>query len=134
MKTRASSAVHWCTLLVLSAILPMCSHRNRGEAKAVASTCPTREVSAKVIREHCGDPAIVKVLRNSEGAIGAYVLQPTVMDSPIPYLDCNGEPLTVFHIFAPDAEKQRASAIIDPIRSAYPVEEPLRCTATPAAD
>ena len=68
------------------------------------------------------------VLKNSDGLIGGYVLQPSIMDAPIPYLDCRGAPLSSFHIFATDAEKAAATKIIDPLRRDFPIEERLDCS------
>jgi hypothetical protein len=67
----------------------------------------------------------VMVLRNTKGLIGGYVLLPKVPDSPIPYLDCHGEPLTTFHIFGSGEEKEKAQAIVTELKRLFPVEEPL---------
>lgn len=49
------------------------------------------------------------------------------MDSPIFYLDADGKEYAMFHIFGPDAEKARNTPLIEKLRAAYPVEEPLMC-------
>ena len=93
-----------------------------------ASTCASRDVSENVIRDYCKNSMYKAiVLKNANGLIGGYVLQPSIMDLPIPYLDCNGNPLTSFHIFASDAEKSGSMKIIEPLRRAFPIEQPLKC-------
>ncbi|MEP7053486.1 MAG: hypothetical protein ABJB12_24190 [Pseudomonadota bacterium] len=93
-----------------------------------ATVCSSREIPRKVLNEYCKDSRYSAIaLRNAAGVVGGYVLQPTIMDAPISYLDCRGEPLTWFHIFATNAEKSASMKIIDPLRRAFPIEEPLNC-------
>lgn len=91
----------------------------------------SRLLAPKVKSEYCRERPFyrVNVLRNAEGDIGAYVLQPAIRDAAIPYLDAEGMALTTFHIFGSDAEKQDAMAIITPLRSRFPVEVALDCQA-----
>jgi hypothetical protein len=83
------------------------------------------EVNPEIIRNYCQANSFYKViiLKNSRGQIGGYVLQPAVMDSPIPYLDCQGKQIAVFHIFGTDAEKAKANSVIEPLLKAFPVQE-----------
>jgi len=67
----------------------------------------------------------VTVLKNAQGDIGGYVVQLLLMDSGAGYYDCDGEPLTSFHIFAPDEEKNAAMEIITPLMEQFPVSEAL---------
>lgn len=90
-----------------------------------------RHIAPRVKNEHCRERPFyaVKVLKNAAGDIGAYVLQPPIRDSLIPFLDAEGEALTSFHIFASDEEKRRAMAIITPLRQQFPLEAALDCAA-----
>lgn len=89
-----------------------------------------RVIAPKVDSEYCRAHPFyrVTVLRNADGEIGGYVLQPAIRDAPIPYLDAEGEALTAFHIFAGAAEKRDAMNIITPLRQHFPIEEPLSCS------
>ena len=99
------------------------------EPATPAKPCSSPNISPAVIRAYCKDGMYKAiVLKNSDGLIGGYVLQPSIMDAPIPYLDCKGEPLTSFHIFATDAEKANSMKIIDPLRRDFPIEERLDCS------
>ena len=83
-------------------------------------------VAEKVIKDYSKDSYFrVIVLKNSKGLIGGYILQPSIPDSPIPYLDSNGNILTSFHIFGTDEEKSKAQSIIEKLRKEFPLEEPL---------
>jgi hypothetical protein len=64
-------------------------------------------------------------MKNSKGLIGGFVIKPAIMDSPIYYLDCTGKFLALFHIFAPDKEREDASMIIKQLSIAFPVHETL---------
>ncbi|MBS0308968.1 MAG: hypothetical protein JSS58_08360 [Proteobacteria bacterium] len=90
-----------------------------------------RSVAAKIQTEYCRERPFytVKVLKNADGDIGGYVLIPSIRDSLIPFLDAEGEALTSFHIFASDEDKNKAEAIITPLRQQFPLEEALDCTA-----
>lgn len=89
----------------------------------------SHQISEKVIQKHCKEGSFftVTVLKNPEGLIGGYVLQPAIRDSPIPYLDSNGEKIASFHIFGSDEEKANAMEIIDPLTTEFPIEELLSC-------
>jgi hypothetical protein len=69
----------------------------------------------------------VTILKNAEGYIGGYVVTPPIADSPVSYLNADGNFLTSFHIFASDEEKKTASLIIEKLRKSYPKEEPFIC-------
>ena len=86
------------------------------------------QINQLVAENHCLDRFYkITILKNLNGQIGGYVLQPPIMDSPIPYLDCHGNPLTSFHIFDPDDAKAQAMRIIGPLREQFPIEESLDC-------
>jgi len=88
----------------------------------------SRKVSQQVIQQYCENSFFtVRVLKNAKGLIEGYVLQPSIGDSPISYLDCNGDFLTSFYIFGANSEKANAMKIIDPLREEFPIEEPLDC-------
>ena len=90
----------------------------------------TRAVSQKVIREFCPPPAdgrTVKVLKDASGNIGGYIVNLPELDSEVTFLDALGNELTVFHIFDPDEKKRQASAIIEPLKNKFPLEEQLIC-------
>jgi hypothetical protein len=50
------------------------------------------------------------------------------MDSPIPFLDSNGNIIAMFHIFDSPEKKKEASTIIDQLRMKFPTEERLDCS------
>lgn len=92
----------------------------------------SKTVSPEVQARYCNAPkgpapTQTKVLRDSAGNIGGYVHQVLIRDSPIYYLDCDGKPLALFHIFGSDEEKKKNTPIIDALRQAFPVEEALPC-------
>jgi hypothetical protein len=94
----------------------------------------TNQVAPKLLHDLCGNTFYkVRVLKNAKNEIGGFVLQSSIMDSPIPFLDCDGKPLTAFHIFAPDAEKVAALKIINPLKEQFPIDEPLDCTTANAS-
>jgi hypothetical protein len=95
--------------------------------KKKAAADASGNVSQRMISECARQPQSrhVVALEDAGGEIGGYVFQPSVMDAPVFYYDRNGNPLTVFHIFAPDAEKEKASKIIQQLRAQYPIEHPL---------
>jgi hypothetical protein len=82
----------------------------------LARYCPTREGGESVL-----------VLRNSEGAIGGYIVRQQVMDSPLTYLNALGESLVTFYVFASDEEKAKAEPIVRDIMARYPLQTPLVC-------
>lgn len=101
-------------------------------AQQVPPAWPTTpEPSPRIVAAVCGGgpTRAVRVLRNADGAVGGYVAVPAIMDSPIAYHDAAGKLLTVFHIFGTDASKAAASAVIDRLRSQFPREEIVPCTA-----
>ena len=105
-----------------------------GQADELARTFPaSSNVSPRILSNYCKDTPFrgVVILKNSNGLIGGYVLVPAIMDSPIPYLDSNGNGLALFHIFDPAEKKKEASAIIDQLRMQFPIEAPLDCTSYP---
>ena len=86
------------------------------------------QVAPSVLAEFCPRSFYqVSILKNAQNRIGGYVLQPAIMDAPIPYLDCEGQPLTTFHIFGSDVEKKKATKIIDPLIKRFPIREALVC-------
>ena len=92
----------------------------------------SKTVHPDVLARFCGQPPgpaplVVKVLKDSAGNIGGYTHTVQIMDSPVYYLDSEGKDVALFHIFGSDAEKAKNRPIIDGIRKAYPVEEPLSC-------
>ena len=103
----------------------------RGLPQAQAQDAPGVAAMPPTVRDQCAPNALysVLVLQAPDGRVGAYVLRPRIMDAPIPYLDPDGEPIATFAIFDDDASKQAASAAIDRLRAAYPIEVPLRCPA-----
>ena len=87
-------------------------------------------ISESIIKQFCsasGDGREVIILRNGKGDIGGYKINMPVGDTPIPYLDVNGEQIASFHIFDTDENKAAASKIISQLTSEFPVEEPLKC-------
>jgi len=93
----------------------------------------SRTIASLVLTDVCrprtlGTPQEqVTVLRNSQGEIGGYISQLLILDSGIDFLDCDGELLTSFHIFADDQEKEAASRIIAELTKQFPVREVLAC-------
>ena len=90
----------------------------------------SKVVSDKVISQYCptaNSGIKVSVLKNSKGEIGGYKINMPVDDTPIPYLDANGQQIASFHIFDTDENKAAASKIISQLTSEFPVEEPLKC-------
>ena len=86
------------------------------------------QIAPKLLHDLCGNTFYkVRVLKNAKNQRGGFVLQSAIMDSPIPFLDCDGKPLTTFHIFAPDAEKEAALKIINPLKEQFPIEVLLDC-------
>lgn len=72
-------------------------------------------------------PVLVKALKDSAGRIGGYTHTVRIPDSPIYYLDAEGRDYAMFHIFGTDEEKAKNQPLIDKLRKAYPLEEPLAC-------
>jgi hypothetical protein len=95
----------------------------------------SREVAARVRKDYCGERPFysVKVLKDAEGNIGGYALQPAIRDAPIPFLDHEGNMLATFHIFGSDDEKRSAMDIVGPLTKRFPVQEMLDCATVPAA-
>ena len=88
----------------------------------------TDHVEPTILQSYCNNTFYkVIILKDSKGRIGGYVLQPAIMDSPIPYLDCHGNTLTAFHIFDSDEDKAKAMRIITPLTEQFPVQAPLDC-------
>jgi len=103
-------------------------------ADELLQTFPTTpQISQETVSATCNNSPYrgLVVLKNSAGLIGGYVLIPAIMDSPIPYLDSNGRHIAMFHIFGSKEEKKKASAIVDQLKSQFPVEERLDCERTP---
>jgi hypothetical protein len=103
-------------------------------ADELLQTFPTTpQISQEIVSATCNNSRYrgLVVLKNSAGLIGGYVHIPAIMDSPIPYLDSNGRHIAMFHIFGSKEEKKKASAIVDQLRSQFPVEERLDCERTP---
>lgn len=97
-----------------------------------ATVTSTRTVHPDVVKRFCGQPegpapVRVKVLKDSAGNIGGYQWVVGIPDTPVYYLDAQGKDYAVFHIFGTDAEKARNQPLIDTLRKAYPIEEPLAC-------
>lgn len=91
----------------------------------------TDDLSPQILEEF-GDPDewSVVVMKDARGGIGAYhavrcTLPGPLLDSPVVYFDADGQALTVFHVFGPDAEKKAATAIIDALTRRFPVQEDL---------
>jgi hypothetical protein len=85
-----------------------------------------------ILKRFCGRlpgpaPALVTVLRDGAGNIGGYTHTLQIADSPIYYLDAQGQDYAMFHIFGSDEEKARNQPLIDKLRKAYPSEESLSC-------
>lgn len=93
---------------------------------------PSKTIHPDVITRFCGiapgpAPLSVKVLKDSAGFIGGYTYTRLIRDSPIYYLDAEGQPYAMFHIYGPAEEKAKNTPLIDTLREAYPIEEPLPC-------
>ena len=93
---------------------------------------PSKSVHPDIIKRFCGQPPgpapiIVKILKDSAGYIGGYTHTLQIPDSPIYYLDGKGMDYAMFHIFGSDEEKAKNKPLIDKLRKAYPLEEPLSC-------
>lgn len=94
----------------------------------------SKEVPPKIIREYCPQVEggmLVRVLKDPEGNIGGFIVNAPIRDSPISYLDANGEFLTSFHIFGPPKEKEAASKIIERLMKRFSHIEPLVCPSAP---
>ena len=92
----------------------------------------TRVVDPELSARFCGrapGPAriTVQVLKDSAGNIGGYSEHTSVLDSPIQYLDREGKPLALFHIFGSAEERRKNAPIIAALTRAFPIEEPLVC-------
>lgn len=90
----------------------------------------------KVADAYCAPNSFYRVivLRDEKGQIGAYVLRPAIMDSPIPYLDCHGAPIATFHIFGSDEEKAKATSVINALQRKFPRQEALDCHSLPGRE
>jgi len=102
--------------------------------RVAPSVAPSSLPAASIIERFCKPQSgpvaeTVTVLRNAAGNIGGYVLVRSVMDSPVFYLDPQGEQLALFHIFGSDQEKHKNAPIIDALRAGYPLESALQCSA-----
>ena len=75
----------------------------------------------------------VLVFKDRSGDIGGYQVSVSILDSPVHYFDALGAPLTMFHIFGPDAERTAAQRIIKALYAAFPRQERLPCPPSPAA-
>ncbi|MEN9353395.1 MAG: hypothetical protein RL318_720 [Fibrobacterota bacterium] len=133
-------ATRWAGLAILcanvamaGAIKPDSGQKPKHETKGTMKFKTSRSLAASVLSDVCRWKAEatrdmrVTVLRNAQGDIGGYVSQVLILDSGIGYLDCDGKPLTSFHIFAPDEEKAAASKIIKELTRQFPVHEVLEC-------
>lgn len=91
----------------------------------------SKTINEKIIQEYCppnDGGRKVTVLKDSEGFIGGYVVNLPVGDTPISYLDADGNFLTFFHIFGSNAEKKEANKIINDLKNRFPIEESLICS------
>jgi hypothetical protein len=113
--------------LIIAGLLCAGHVYGRSEANAVPGT--SAGIAPAVRQQYCGERSFyrVKVRKDRQGAIGAYVLQPAIRDAPIPYLDHEGNALATFHIFGSDEEKRSATAVIQPLLTRFPIEEALDC-------
>jgi hypothetical protein len=110
--------------------MPASQGPNANQEASMAADAKT--VHPDIVKRFCGQqegpvPSLVKVLKDSSGDIGGYTHTLQVPDSPIYYLDRQGKDVAMFHIFGPDAEKEKNQPIIDDMRKAYPIETPLAC-------
>ena len=120
-RPRVVTLMRPCSAALLVVALAAC-------AQPPASPPPPSQPSPAIITKTCAGPTrAVRVLRNAAGVIGAYVAVPAILDSPIYYNDAKGEPLTMFHIFGPDQEKVRSSAIVKQLTADFPREEIVPC-------
>jgi hypothetical protein len=105
----------------------------------------SKMVSTKVLLGYCPQPGspqpiadkTVTVMKDANGNIGGYVVtildldsgvqQKPLLDSPVTYLDTDGNELTVSHIFNTPLQQTQAEKIIESLRKQFPIEEPLRC-------
>jgi hypothetical protein len=121
----------------LAAILVLLPLGCRTSAKPSAapkesSMASTKTVHPDVLKRFCGQPPgpapeRVRVLKDSAGNIGGYLHVVQIPDSPIYYLDAEGRDYALFHIYGTDEEKAKNQPLIDKLRKAYPIEEPLNC-------
>ncbi len=90
----------------------------------------SKTITPKIIKEYCPlnkDGQTVTVLKDAAGFIGGYMITIPIGDTPVTYLDIEGEFLTSFYIFGTDEEKEKASKIIDSLLKRFPIIEPLAC-------
>lgn len=85
-------------------------------------------INQKIIEEYCSlrhRPAqfIVKVHKDRTGAIGAYSVTSEIIDSPITYLDVNGNVIAEFHLLSKCEKEKEYKKIIAEIHRRFPVEE-----------
>lgn len=87
-----------------------------------------KNISQSVVKTHCNN-ALYKViiLKNAVGLIGGYMLQPTIMDARISYLDSNGDVLASFHLFDSNDKKAAATNIINQLAKEFPLQEVMEC-------
>lgn len=71
------------------------------------------------------------IFKDRGGDIGGYQVTTSILDSPVHYFDALGAPLTMFHIFGPDAERTAADRIVKALRAAFPLQERLHCPPAP---
>lgn len=120
--------IHVAIIVVLLTHYVMCAPLVAEGEKPPMKFETSSHISRQILQTHCNNSFYqVTVLKNSQGLIGGYVLRPSVMDSPIPYLDCNGNSLTMFHIFDSNGNKENAMKIIEPLLKEFPIQEPLDC-------
>jgi hypothetical protein len=120
--TQVTIAIQFFILLVLVPLTAI------GENQPMKFST-TEQVSQQFLQLHCNSPFTrIIALKNSEGLIGGYVLQPTIIDNPISYYDCNGKYLTTFHIFDSDDKRTAATNIVTQLTQQFPVQEGLDCS------
>lgn len=111
--------------------------RSSPPSAAAAAWKRAKTVSPAIVDRYCrtDGPATygVMIFKDRSGDIGGYQVTTSILDSPVHYFDALGAPLTLFHIFGPDAERTAADRIVKALRAAFPLQERLQCPATPNA-
>lgn len=90
----------------------------------------SKNVSDKIIGKYCplkeGGP-VLRILKDSGGFIGGYVVNLPILDSGTEYLDAGGKEIAVFHFTDSNEKKEEARKIIADLENRFPIEEPLIC-------
>lgn len=94
--------------------------------KAPLSTKPDSAVIANYCTPGPAAPSLT-AMKDSSGHIGGYIFNRAILDSPVFYLDHQGRQVAMFHIFGSPEEKRQNEPIIEALRTAFPVEEPIPC-------